>query len=70
MKDFQAVMKKLKELIADGREIKVLDKEVANLLGMSQSQLATIKRRNSMPYYEILDFCKRVDICANEIFFD
>ena len=70
MKDFQAVMRTLKEFIADGREIKVLDKEVAELLAISQSQLATIKRRNSMPYSEILKFCKKESLCCNEIFFD
>jgi L-rhamnose mutarotase len=43
---------------------------VAFLLGISQAQLATIKRRNSMPYSEILEFCKRENICSNEIFFD
>ena len=70
MKDFHAVMRKLKEFIADGQDVKVMDKEVANLLGISQSQLATIKRRNSMPYSEILKFCKKESICSNEVFFD
>jgi hypothetical protein len=63
-------MRTLKEFIADGQKIKVLDKEVAELLEISQSQLATIKRRNSMPYSEILKFCNRESICCNEIFFD
>jgi hypothetical protein len=71
MKDFHDVMKTLKEYIAQGKEdVKVKDKEVAFLLGISQAQLATIKRRNSMPYSEILEFCKRENICSNEIFFD
>ncbi len=70
MNDFEQVIKKLKEHIAKGKERRVLDKDVANLLGVSQTQLATLKRRNSTPYKNLLEFCKREDICCNKIFFD
>jgi len=70
MRDFHGVIQALKIYIADGREIKVLDKDVANILGITQTQFATIKRRNSTPYVNILEFCKREKLCCNEIFFD
>ena len=70
MNDFEQVIKKLKKHIANGKEVKVLDKDVASLLGVSQTQLATLKRRNSTPYKDLLEFCKREDICCNKIFFD
>ncbi len=70
MKDFKALIKELKLYIADGKEIKVYDKDVANALGISQARFATIKRRNSMPYEALLNFCKRENLCSNDIFFE
>lgn len=70
MRDFRAIIKELKHHLCDGKEIKVLDKDVASLLEISQSKFATIKKRNVTPYENILKFCKREDLCSNEIFFD
>ena len=70
MKDFYSIIVKLKIFIANGEKKKVMDKEVAMLLGISQSQLATLKRRNSIPYREILLFCREENICCTTIFFD
>jgi len=49
---------------------KVLDKDVAKALGISQANFATIKRRNSTPYENILIFCKKEELCCSEIFFE
>ncbi|DAB29237.1 MAG TPA: hypothetical protein CFH84_10600 [Sulfurimonas sp. UBA12504] len=68
MKDFHGVIQTLKRHIAKDR--KVLDKEVADLLGISQSKFATIKKRNSTPYESILIFCKKEKLCCCELFFD
>ncbi len=70
MRDFHGVIKELKMYLADGKSIKILDKDVANELGITQAQFATIKSRNSTPYTNILEFCKREDICCIELFFD
>jgi anthranilate/para-aminobenzoate synthase component I len=70
MKDFHGVIKSLKRHIANGKETKVLDKEVAQVLDISQAKFATIKKRNSTPYESILKFCKREKLCCSEIFFD
>ena len=70
MRDFEAIIKELKSYLADGRNMKVLDKDVAKVLGVTQAQFATIKSRNSTPYANILEFCKREDLCCSEIFFD
>ncbi|MDD2790856.1 MAG: hypothetical protein PHU40_09365 [Sulfurimonas sp.] len=70
MKDFHGVIKSLKRHIANGKEIKVLDKEVAQVLDISQAKFATIKKRNSTPYESVLKFCKREKLCCSEIFFD
>jgi len=70
MRDFRTIIKVLKEHIADGAKVKVYDKDVANLLHISQSKFATIKKRNSTPYVEILEYCHQEGICCSEIFFD
>ena len=70
MKDFHALIKKLKCHIAKGKKGKVLDKEVANALEISQAKFATIKKRNSTPNEEILKFCRQEKLCCREIFFD
>jgi len=70
MRDFRTIIEVLKEYIAMRKVDKVYDKDVAELLKISQAQLATLKRRNSTPYVALLEFCKREDICCSEIFFD
>ena len=70
MRDFRAIVKELKFYLKDGEERKVLDKDVAIALQMSQSQFATLKRRNSTPYANILEFCRCEELCCSEIFFE
>ena len=70
MRDFHSIIKELRLYLADSRDIKILDKDVANALEISQAMFATIKRRNSTPYVNILKFCKREGLCCSEIFFD
>jgi len=70
MRDFKKIIEELKLYLADGKKIKVLDKDVANLLEINQAKFATIKKRNVTPYENILKFCKREKLCCHEIFFD
>ena len=70
MRDFKAIVRELKFYLASGEDKKILDKDVALALQMSQSQFATLKRRNSTPYVNILEFCKSEKLCCSEIFFE
>jgi len=70
MRDFRTIIKFLKAYVSDGRDQKVYDKDIAKLLEISQAQFATIKKRNSIPYAQILKFCKREGVSCCEIFFD
>jgi len=69
MRDFKTIIKELKSRLADGKEIKVLDKDVAILLRMSQARFATIKKRNVTPYEDLLLLCEREGFSCSEIFF-
>lgn len=70
MRDFHAVIKELKLYLAEEKSKKILDKDVANILEMSQAKFATIKKRNRTPYEAVLKFCKKEELCCSEIFFD
>jgi len=70
MRDFHLIIKELKLHLSSDTNKKILDKDVAKILDISQSKFATIKKRNKIPYENILIFCKRENLCCNEIFFD
>jgi hypothetical protein len=70
MKDFKKIITVLKIYIATKKETKVLDKDVALLLCMTQARFATIKKRNVTPFEDILLLCERESLSCNEIFFD
>jgi hypothetical protein len=70
MRDFHTIIGVLKAHLATQKQQKIYDKDVAALLGISQAQFATIKKRNSTPYVQILKFCHKEQINCCEIFFD
>jgi phage repressor protein C with HTH and peptisase S24 domain len=65
------VIDKLKDVISETRiGKKVFDKDVADALNIPQATFATMKKRNSIPYEEILEFCALKKISVNWLFFD
>jgi len=70
MRDFHSIIKALKLYLSKESTKKVLDKDIADLLDISQSRFATIKKRNKIPYKNILLFCKKREVCCDEVFFD
>jgi len=70
MRDFKTIVQELKFYLAENVEEKVYDKEVADALGISPINFATLKRRNSIPYEQIIEFCYKEELCCSEVFFD
>jgi len=65
------IIEKLKDVISENMPgKKVFDKDVAHVLNIPQSTFATMKKRNSIPYEEILEFCALKKISVNWLFFD
>ena len=65
------IIEKLKDVISESMPgKKVFDKDVAHILNIPQSTFATMKKRNSIPYEEILEFCALRKISVNWLFFD
>ncbi len=71
MYDLKNVIKKIKEIIAvEKKGKKVFDKDVADALAIPQTTFATMKKRNSIPFKEILEYCANKKLSINWLFFD
>ncbi len=71
MYDLRNVIAKLKEIISEETKAKkVFDKDVADALAIPQATFATMKKRNSIPFKEILEFCATKRLSINWLFFD
>ena len=65
------IIEKLKDILSESTiGKKVFDKDVAIALNIPQATFATMKKRNSIPYEEILEFCALKKISVNWLFFD
>lgn len=60
------IVEEIKTLVSHNfHSKKVFDKDVASLLGISQMNFATMKKRNKIPFNELLDFCALKSISIN-----
>ena len=65
------IVDKLKDVLSQSTiSKKVFDKDVAEALNIPQGTFASMKKRNSIPYEEILEFCAIKKISVNWLFFD
>ena len=71
MINLKEILNKIKDIISKDLGVKkVFDKDVAEALAINQTTLATMKRRNSVPYKEILEFCAFRKISINWLIFN
>lgn len=66
MNDFMEIVEEIKSIVSNeynGR--KVFDKDVADILGITQMNFATMKKRNKIPFGELLDFCATRSLSIN-----
>jgi len=71
MMNLNEIVDKLKDVLSESAiGKKVFDKHVAEALGIPQGTFASMKKRNSIPYEEILEFCALKKISVNWLFFD
>jgi phage repressor protein C with HTH and peptisase S24 domain len=71
MYELKSVIEKLKDIISQDKSgAKVFDKDVAKALDIPQTTFATMKKRNSIPFKEILQFCATKKLSINWLFFD
>jgi len=66
MNQFIEIVEEIKNIIStEFKGKKIFDKDVADVLGVSQMNFATMKKRNKIPYAELLDFCAKKSISIN-----
>ena len=66
MNSFTDIVEEIKSIISpDFSPRKVFDKDVAEVLGISQMNFATMKKRDKIPFNELLDFCAKKAISIN-----
>jgi len=66
MNSFADIVEEIKSIISSElASKKVFDKDVAAVLGISQMNFATMKKRNRIPFNELLDFCAKRSISIN-----
>jgi len=66
MNSFSDIVEEIKNIISqEFAPKKVFDKDVASVLGISQMNFATMKKRNKIPFNELLDFCAKRSISIN-----
>jgi len=70
MNSFTKIVDEIKNIVSlDFKSKKVFDKDVANILGITQMNFATMKKRNKIPFTELLDFCAVKSISINWILY-
>lgn len=66
MNSFVNIVEEIKSIVSnDYKPKKVFDKDVAEVLGITQMNFATMKKRNKIPFNELLDFCAKRTISIN-----
>jgi len=66
MNSFTDIVEEIKSIVSDEfQPKKVFDKDVAEVLGISQMNFATMKKRDKIPFTELLDFCAKKVISIN-----
>ncbi len=66
MKSFSEIVEEIKDIISsDIPGKKVFDKDVAKALDITQMNFATMKKRDKIPFEELLNFCAKRSIAIN-----
>jgi hypothetical protein len=66
MKNFIEIVEEIKDIVSQEHPgKKVFDKDIADILGITQMNFATMKKRDKIPFNELLDFCALKSISIN-----
>ncbi|MCD6432694.1 MAG: LexA family transcriptional regulator [Sulfurimonas sp.] len=66
MNSFAVIVEEIKSIVSSEFSVKkIFDKDIADILGISQMNFATMKKRDKIPYAELLDFCAKKAISIN-----
>ena len=69
MRDTNDMFEKIKDVLSNEIEGIVKDLHVAEELLLTPNNICLRRKRNSIPFEEVLDFCKRREINPLEMFY-
>lgn len=70
MNSFPDIVEEIKSIVSsEFKDRKIFDKDVADILGITQMNFATMKKRNKIPFSELMDFCAGRSISINWILY-
>ncbi|NOQ29949.1 MAG: phage repressor protein [Helicobacteraceae bacterium] len=71
MKTFIDIVEDIKDILSkENLSKKIFDKDIATVLEISQMNFATMKKRDKLPYLELLNFCALRSISINWLLFN
>lgn len=71
MRNINGIIDKLKVKIAvKNKADSVLDKEVAHEIKITSNRLSIHKKRGTIPYVKIMDWCYKNNVSMKEIFYE
>ena len=66
MNSFNDIVEEIKSIVSSEFDSKkIFDKDIANILGITNMNFATMKKRNKIPFTELMDFCASRSISIN-----
>ena len=65
MLHFDEIIEKLRDILSTEKDGKIFDKDIATALNITSVNFATMKKRDSVPFSNILDFCALKKISIN-----
>lgn len=69
--DFLNIIEKVKDILScDLGDKRVLDKDIAEALGISKEHFSVLKKRNKVPFEELTYFCAKKRVSINWLLFD
>jgi len=68
--NFEEIIEKIKDILSNELNKKVLNKDVAKALNITPENLSMLKKRNKIPLEEIAYFCAKRKISINWILFN
>ena len=68
--DFSKVMERIATILERESETKILDKDIAKAIGMTSTQYSNAKKRNSIPYQKVAEFCGTNRISINWVLYE
>lgn len=67
---FREIVERIKDKISHNVSGRVLDRHVAEAIGLKAASIPVYRQRNSVPWTNVLMFCETYDVSSDWLIFD